>query len=186
MGRYKVFPDSADVRIRWARVPAPRPQYPRLWNVIAASSVGTMIEWYDFYIFGSLATIIAPLFYPQGNDTLALGLQPIWDVLVGAQRTTPAFTTIFSFTAALKDARGFCAREPDACAIGSQALHVFGQKAQNGARMLYEFLSSNAKDEPTGSTPKPGRDTLTAEDREAPWLSPQKAAGPQTPPRRAS
>src|SRR5688572_4997277 len=31
-----------------------------------------MIEWYDFYIFGSLATIIAPLFYPQGNNTLAL------------------------------------------------------------------------------------------------------------------
>ncbi len=31
-----------------------------------------MIEWYDFYIFGSLATIIAPLFYPKGNDTLAL------------------------------------------------------------------------------------------------------------------
>src|SRR5919199_3663215 len=35
--------------------------------VIAASSVGTMIEWYDFYIFGSLAVILAPLFYP-GND----------------------------------------------------------------------------------------------------------------------
>ena len=31
-----------------------------------------MIEWYDFYIFGSLATIISPLFYPKGNDTLAL------------------------------------------------------------------------------------------------------------------
>jgi MFS family permease len=31
-----------------------------------------MIEWYDFYIFGSLATIISPLFYPRGNDTLAL------------------------------------------------------------------------------------------------------------------
>jgi MFS family permease len=31
-----------------------------------------MIEWYDFYIFGSLATIISPLFYPAGNDTLAL------------------------------------------------------------------------------------------------------------------
>src|SRR5918993_575175 len=31
-----------------------------------------MIEWYDFYIFGSLAAIIAPLFYPQGNNTLAL------------------------------------------------------------------------------------------------------------------
>lgn len=47
------------------------PQY-NVWSIIAASAVGTMIEWYDFYIFGSLATVISPLFYPQGNDTLAL------------------------------------------------------------------------------------------------------------------
>jgi MFS family permease len=38
-------------------------------RVIAASSVGTLIEWYDFYIFGTLATIIAARFYPAGNDT---------------------------------------------------------------------------------------------------------------------
>ncbi len=44
----------------------------KIWQVIAASAVGTMIEWYDFYIFGSLATIISPLFYPSGNTTLAL------------------------------------------------------------------------------------------------------------------
>ena len=44
----------------------------KIWQVISASAVGTMIEWYDFYIFGSLATVIAPLFYPQGNDALAL------------------------------------------------------------------------------------------------------------------
>jgi len=44
----------------------------RIWQVIAASAVGTMIEWYDFYIFGSLATTISPLFYPSGNDTFAL------------------------------------------------------------------------------------------------------------------
>lgn len=43
-----------------------------IWKVILASAVGTMIEWYDFYIFGSLATLISPLFYPRGNDTLAL------------------------------------------------------------------------------------------------------------------
>ena len=43
-----------------------------IWKVITASAVGTMIEWYDFYIFGSLAVTIAPLFYPEGNDTLAL------------------------------------------------------------------------------------------------------------------
>jgi len=44
----------------------------QIWKVITASAVGTMIEWYDFYIFGSLATTISPLFYPSGNDTLAL------------------------------------------------------------------------------------------------------------------
>ncbi len=40
-----------------------------IWKVIAASSVGTMIEWYDFYIFGSLAAIIATQFYPAGDPT---------------------------------------------------------------------------------------------------------------------
>src|SRR5690349_10849575 len=45
---------------------------PGLVRVIVAAAVGTMIEWYDFYIFGSLATIISPLFYPSGNDSLAL------------------------------------------------------------------------------------------------------------------
>src|SRR5687767_6778155 len=43
-----------------------------IWKVITASAVGTMIEWYDFYIFGALALTIAPLFYPSGNNTLAL------------------------------------------------------------------------------------------------------------------
>src|SRR6187455_3727568 len=49
-----------------------RPGSAAIWRVILASSVGTMIEWYDFYIFGSLAVTISPLFYPEGNDTLAL------------------------------------------------------------------------------------------------------------------
>lgn len=44
----------------------------KIWKVIGASSAGTVIEWYDFYIFGSLAATISPLFYPKGNDTLAL------------------------------------------------------------------------------------------------------------------
>jgi MFS family permease len=42
-----------------------------LWRVILASAVGTMIEWYDFYIFGSLAAILSLKFYPAGNDTFA-------------------------------------------------------------------------------------------------------------------
>ncbi|PYT74006.1 MAG: MFS transporter [Acidobacteria bacterium] len=42
-----------------------------IWRVILASAVGTMIEWYDFYIFGSLAAVLSPLFYPPGNQTFA-------------------------------------------------------------------------------------------------------------------
>src|SRR5437867_5886756 len=42
-----------------------------LWRVIFASSVGTMIEWYDFYIFGSLTSTLSLKFFPQGNDTFA-------------------------------------------------------------------------------------------------------------------
>lgn len=42
-----------------------------LWFVITASSVGTLIEWYDFYIFGSLATILSIQFFPQDNPTAA-------------------------------------------------------------------------------------------------------------------
>jgi MFS family permease len=42
-----------------------------IWRVILASAVGTMIEWYDFYIFGSLAAVLSPKFYPPGNDTFA-------------------------------------------------------------------------------------------------------------------
>ncbi len=45
-----------------------RPDYP-IWKVIAAAAAGTMIEWYDFYIFGSLAAIISTQFYPEGNAT---------------------------------------------------------------------------------------------------------------------
>src|SRR5438270_4197564 len=44
----------------------------KIWSVIFASSAGTLIEWYDFYIFGSLATVIATQFYPKGNPTAAL------------------------------------------------------------------------------------------------------------------
>src|SRR5688572_981461 len=47
-----------------------RERAPRgIWRVIAASTAGTMIEWYDFFIFGALATIISTHFYPSGSAT---------------------------------------------------------------------------------------------------------------------
>ena len=41
-------------------------------KIIAASSVGTMIEWYDFYIFGMLSTTISSQFFPKDHPTAAL------------------------------------------------------------------------------------------------------------------
>ena len=41
-------------------------------NVILASSLGTVFEWYDFYIYATLAPFFAALFFPPGNATAAL------------------------------------------------------------------------------------------------------------------
>ncbi len=40
--------------------------------VIVASSVGTVFEWYDFYLYATLAPFFATLFFPKGNETAAL------------------------------------------------------------------------------------------------------------------
>jgi MFS family permease len=40
-------------------------------RVIFASSVGTLFEWYDFYLYGSLATFFGGLFFPKGHETAA-------------------------------------------------------------------------------------------------------------------
>jgi len=41
-------------------------------RVIFASSLGTVFEWYDFYLYATLAPFFAALFFPPGNDTAAL------------------------------------------------------------------------------------------------------------------
>src|SRR5579884_1749962 len=51
---------------------AGRTEYP-IKRIIFASSLGTMIEWYDFYIFGSLAAVMSPLLFP--------GKDPVWDMI---------------------------------------------------------------------------------------------------------
>lgn len=43
-----------------------------IWKVIIASALGTMIEWYDFYIFGSLAAVMSANFFPQAS-----GINPL-------------------------------------------------------------------------------------------------------------
>ncbi len=41
-------------------------------KVIFASSLGTVFEWYDFYLYATLAPFFATLFFPKGNETAAL------------------------------------------------------------------------------------------------------------------
>jgi MFS family permease len=48
-----------------------RPQYP-IGRIIFASGLGTMIEWYDFYIFGSLAVTMSKLMFPAKDPTWSL------------------------------------------------------------------------------------------------------------------
>ena len=76
--------------------------------------------------------------------------------------------------AAVSDMRQFCARQPEACAVGSQALTGLGQKAQAGAKMLYEFLTTHfgragAAENPARTIGKPAQNTLFPADLTAPW-----------------
>src|SRR5882724_4589490 len=43
-----------------------------LRRVILAASLGTLFEWYDFYLYGSLAGFFGGLFFPKGNETAQL------------------------------------------------------------------------------------------------------------------
>src|SRR6476661_8160089 len=62
--------------------------------VIAASSAGTIFEWYDFFIYGTLAALIGKAFFPADNETLQLllvwagfavgfGFRPLGAILFG-------------------------------------------------------------------------------------------------------
>jgi len=87
------------------------------------------------------------------------------------------------------DMRQFCTRQPDACVAGSQAAIAFGQRAQAGARMVYDFFSEHAAPRETGSiTAKPAKpapakpataksqDTLSATDQAPGWHAPRHDA----------
>lgn len=51
----------------------PSPTPPReLRRIIAASSTGTLIEWYDFFVYGSLAVVFSGFFFPSGESSVGL------------------------------------------------------------------------------------------------------------------
>jgi hypothetical protein len=62
-----------------------------------------------------------------------------------------ASDAISAASATVGDLRQFCARQPDACTVGSHVATELGYKAQAGAKMLYDFLTEALAPHETGS-----------------------------------
>src|SRR3954447_25077041 len=88
---------------------------------------------------------------------------------VGAAQAVSAASATFS------DMSQFCARQPDACQIGSQALSHFGHKAQASAKWLYDMLASKSAATQTPAEPAKAvadgdsQNTLTQADTMPAW-----------------
>ena len=84
-------------------------------------------------------------------------------------------------SAAVSDVRGFCDRQPDACAVGGKVAVAIGHKAEAGARTIYEFITTklNKNSAPGDQTAAkidsvtaPGQGTLTGADMQPAWHAP--------------
>jgi hypothetical protein len=91
-----------------------------------------------------------------------------------------AADAISAASAAVHDLRGFCAREPNACTVGSELATNMGYRARAGARMLYDFLigalarhegssGDNESQSARGRTAPPSENTLTPADLAPAW-----------------
>jgi hypothetical protein len=94
-----------------------------------------------------------------------------------------ASEAVSAATAAVSDMSQFCKRQPAACEVGGQAATVLGQRAQAGARKLYQIITDKRSPEHTGSidgienaSPLSAEvaqsDTLTPDDLAAEWRGP--------------
>ncbi len=103
----------------------------------------------------------------------------------GRSETTPTteLSTLDAMSAAratVSDLGQFCERQPTACAVGGQAMVAIGQRAQAGAKMLYEFLTEQVGPVEGGTTGDAGavrdsQQTLTPDDKTPPWRDPRPA-----------
>jgi hypothetical protein len=90
-----------------------------------------------------------------------------------------ASEAVSAATAAISDMGQFCKRQPTACEVGGQAASVIGQRAQGGARKLYQIITDKRPPDHTGSIggvestdaaqSDVARDTLTPDDMQIEW-----------------
>jgi Family of unknown function (DUF5330) len=92
-----------------------------------------------------------------------------------------ASEAVSAASAAVSDMSQFCKRQPAACEVGGQAATVIGQRAQAGARKLYQIITDKRASDHTSSLGGIGtanaaeaapRDTLTPDDLVAEWRPP--------------
>lgn len=62
-----------------------------------------------------------------------------------------ASEAVSAATAAVSDMSQFCKRQPAACEVGGQAATALGQRAQEGARKLYQIITDKKSNDHTGS-----------------------------------
>lgn len=85
--------------------------------------------------------------------------------------------------AAVQDMSQFCTRQPEVCEVGGQAATAIGQRAQGGARKIYQIITDKKPPDHTGSietneTAAVSADTLTEDDLKTEWsLGPSSTAG---------
>src|SRR3982751_6198022 len=87
--------------------------------------------------------------------TIVLALLPSGGAQQSAQAKVGPTDAMVAAGAAVSDMTNFCERQPDACVVGAQAAVAIGQRAQAGAKMVYEFFNDHASHSTeTGSASK--------------------------------
>jgi hypothetical protein len=101
--------------------------------------------------------------------TLVLALLPSGGTQQSAQAKVGPTEAVVAAGAAVSDMSSFCDRQPEACVVGAHAAVAIGQRAQAGAKMVYEFFSDNASPGgQTGSVSKPKPEPRLASVRTVP------------------
>jgi hypothetical protein len=112
-----------------------------------------------------------------------VGSQPVPKSQISASEALLAAKDIVA------DIQHFCERQPEACVVGSQATVTLGQRAQVGAKILYEFLSEQFGSQESRSVrtkvsvpippARPSQHTLRPTDLAPPWRGPQPTDTPR-------
>ena len=108
---------------------------------------------------------------------MAFWLGVVCVLLPGGEKTQvapqiDAASAVTAAGAAVSDMRGFCDRQPQACVVGGKVATAIGQRAEAGARTLYEIISTKLNEKSEPHKPVQASGTLTETDISPSWHAP--------------